>query len=80
MWLRKIEEEIEVVRKKMEESANLLGLGHPEVYQISLVLDELHNLWEKEHQKQKAEKIYHIRVHSPRIKETAYCSLYKVVV
>ncbi len=43
-----LKEELEKVRKRMEEAADCLGLSHPTVYQLSLELDELHNMWEKE--------------------------------
>lgn len=56
MWKRTLEEEIEAVRKKMEDTAQHLGLGHPKVYQLSVELDRLHNEWQKQHSMQKKEK------------------------
>lgn len=45
MWKRKLEEQIEATRKKMEDTAKVLGIGHPKVYQLSVELDQLHNEW-----------------------------------
>ena len=43
-----LKEKIENARRRMEEAASHLGLNHPEVYELSRELDELHNLWEQE--------------------------------
>ncbi|MBA4602298.1 Spo0E family sporulation regulatory protein-aspartic acid phosphatase [Thermoactinomyces mirandus] len=43
-----LKERLETVRRRMEEAADCLGLNHPTVYQLSLELDQLHNMWEKE--------------------------------
>lgn len=49
MLQRVLEQRIEVARRKMEDNAMVLGLGHPKVYQLSQELDRLHNQWEKEY-------------------------------
>jgi Spo0E like sporulation regulatory protein len=45
---KRLEQEFEVVRRKMEEAATRLGMDHPEVHRLSRRLDRLHNqmLWE----------------------------------
>lgn len=43
--LKRLEQEIEQVRMKMEQSATEKGITHPEVYKLSKELDRLHNLW-----------------------------------
>lgn len=64
---------MEVLRRKMEVTALDLGLGHPNVYELSQELDELHNQWQKEcaDESKTVEKIYRIRSHSATIREVA---------
>ncbi|MBD1370900.1 aspartyl-phosphate phosphatase Spo0E family protein [Hazenella sp. IB182357] len=64
-----LEEQIEGLRMEMEDTAMRLGLGHPKVYQLSLELDRLHNLWEKEKQGQVC--LYAFGTHDSKIKEPA---------
>jgi hypothetical protein len=65
-WFRSLEEKIEAVRKRMEETALRLGIGHPKVYQLSRELDLLHNQWEQENAKSKENKnnVYPLRTHT----------------
>lgn len=59
MWKRKLEEKIEATRKKMEDTAKVLGIGHPKVYQLSVELDELHNEWHQRHNRNSSFYTYH---------------------
>ncbi|MBA4493745.1 aspartyl-phosphate phosphatase Spo0E family protein [Paenactinomyces guangxiensis] len=73
-----LKEKMEAVRRKMEEAAKVLGLGHPKVYQLSRELDQLHNQWEKECARRKSEKIYRIHPHASQTKERAQIKMYNV--
>ncbi|RAL27127.1 hypothetical protein DL897_02755 [Thermoflavimicrobium daqui] len=56
----------------MEVTALDLGLGHPNVYELSQALDQLHNEWHREYAKEldkSVERIYPIRPHSSTIRE-----------
>jgi hypothetical protein len=53
-----LEERIESLRVKMVESALLLGIGHPAVYELSVELDNLHNEWQKNWQQSKQDRNY----------------------
>jgi chromosome segregation ATPase len=77
-WLRSLEEKIEVLRKKMEETAMQLGISHPKVYQLSRELDHLHNQWEREHANRKKAKgnIYSLR---PQVPEKADLNMVKAI-
>lgn len=66
-----LEERIENVRIKMVESALLLGIGHPVVYELSVELDKLHNEWQKNWQKTKYERNYVLARQKQQIKEAA---------
>ncbi|WP_244527585.1 aspartyl-phosphate phosphatase Spo0E family protein [Lihuaxuella thermophila] len=79
MWTRTLEERMEAVRKKMEDTAMILGLGHPKVYQLSRELDHLHNQWERECAKKKGDKIYRIHCNASKVKERESIQIYKVV-
>jgi hypothetical protein len=57
-----LEERIETLRAKMVESALLLGIGHPAVYELSVELDNLHNEWQKNWQQSKHDRNY-MRTH-----------------
>jgi uncharacterized sporulation protein YeaH/YhbH (DUF444 family) len=67
-----MEERMEALRKKMEEAAQVWGLGHPKVYQLSRELDRLHNQWEREWGKKRKEndKIYRLHSRISNVKET----------
>lgn len=79
MWLRTLEERMEAVRKKMENTAMVLGIGHPKVYQLSRELDQLHNQWEQEKAKSKQEKVYHLHSNHSKTKENSLINVYNVV-
>lgn len=49
-WL---EQEIELVRMQMEQSAAEKGLTDPSVYKLSKKLDHLHNLWHRLHKEER---------------------------
>lgn len=53
-----LEERIEKLRVKMVESALLLGIGHPAVYELSVELDNLHNEWQRNWQQTKQDRNY----------------------
>jgi hypothetical protein len=78
MRKRALEEKMEAIRKEMEDVARMWGLGHPEVYELSQELDVLHNLWEKECAKKKAEKIYHIHPNASKVRERGMTLFYNV--
>lgn len=69
MWSRKLEEKIEEIRREMEQVAMNQGITHPEVYQLSLQLDQLHNQWQKEYTKKKRETHYYLSGHTLHVKE-----------
>lgn len=79
MLKRKLEEKIEVVRKRMEDTAMMMGLGHPVVYQLSLELDQLHNEWQK-FCTQRKENVYQMRKNSMHVKENTKIKRYQHVV
>lgn len=70
MWSRKLEEKIEAIRKEMEKVAMDQGITHPQVYELSLQLDQLHNQWQKEHMKKKREKKRSLRERAFQVKES----------
>ncbi|KPC69323.1 MULTISPECIES: aspartyl-phosphate phosphatase Spo0E family protein [Laceyella] len=72
-------ERMECVRKRMEKAALDLGLGHPQVYQLSQELDHLHNMWEKSCSGRKRENVYHIRSSMVQSKEANEHIRYKVM-
>lgn len=78
MWKRKLEEKIEVVRKKMEDTAKVMGMGHPVVYQLSVELDRLHNEWHRICG-DKRENIYQIRKNNIHVKECPAIEVYQHV-
>ena len=69
LWSRKLEEKIEEIRREMEQVAMNQGITHPEVYQLSLELDQLHNQWQKEYTKKKHETDYYLSSHTLHVKE-----------
>lgn len=77
MWSRKLEEKIEAIRKEMEQVAMDQGITHPQVYELSLQLDQLHNQWQREYMKKKCEKKYSLRQHAFQVKEKSTVSLYQ---
>lgn len=77
MWSRKLEEKIEAIRKEMERVAMDQGITHPEVYQLSLQLDQLHNEWQKEYMKKKCEKKYSLKQRAFQVKEKSMVTLYQ---
>lgn len=81
MLQRILEQRIELARKKMEDSAMILGLGHPKVYQISQELDRLHNQWEKEYgfEHRQSEQRYRYEANLMNVNESEM-DLYKIVV
>lgn len=81
MLQRVLEQRIEVARKKMEDSAIVLGLGHPKVYQLSQELDRLHNQWEKEYgfEHKQTEQFYRYESKPIHVNEPGL-DLYKIVV
>lgn len=80
MLQRVLEQRIELARKKMEDNAMILGLGHPKVYQLSQELDRLHNQWEKEYgfEHRQSER-YHYDSKLIHVNESGM-GLYKIVV
>lgn len=81
MLQRVLEQRIELARKKMEDSAMILGLGHPKVYQLSQELDRLHNQWEKEYgfEHRQSEQSYRYEGNLIHVNE-ARIERYKIVV
>ena len=71
MWSRKLEEKIEAIRKEMEKVAMDQGITHPQVYELSLQLDQLHNQWQKEHMKKKRGKKHSLRNRAFQVKESS---------
>lgn len=53
------------------------GIAHPQVYQLSLQLDQLHNQWQQEHCKQKQEKTYFVSHQTFQVKERSSNSMYQ---
>ncbi|SHE81390.1 Spo0E like sporulation regulatory protein [Seinonella peptonophila] len=47
MQSRKLEEKIEVLRRQMVQYAMSVGFSHPQVYRLSVYLDQLHNRWHR---------------------------------
>jgi fructosamine-3-kinase len=78
LWQRILEQRIEMVRKKMEDTAVVLGLGHPKVYYLGQELDRLHNQWEKEYGFQR-KQTYGYDTKPQYVKESNQ-DLYKIVV
>jgi len=74
VWIHTLKEKMETTRKRMEEAAMTFGLNHPEVYELSLELDRLHNQWEKACllRKHEAERVYAIRTPIQQIKESPH--------
>jgi hypothetical protein len=58
LWSRELEEQIEAIRREMEQVAIHQGITHPQVYQLSLQLDKLHNQWQKQQTKESREPAY----------------------
>lgn len=77
MWQRKLEEKIEAARKKMEDTALALGMGHPKVYQLSVELDRLHNEW---HQIAKQNSSNYFPFHSKTTHAKEHSVYYRTVV
>ncbi|MDQ0416572.1 hypothetical protein J2Z48_000739 [Croceifilum oryzae] len=78
MLKRKLEEKIEVVRLQMEETAKIMGIGHPIVYQLSVELDQLHNEWHRMCGG-KRKNIYKIRKNHIHVKECSAIEMYQYV-
>lgn len=72
-------ERMESVRRRMEKAALDLGLGHPQVYQLSQELDDLHNMWEQVCSVRRRENVYHIRSNMVPAKEVNEHKRYKVM-
>ncbi|MFC7439710.1 Spo0E family sporulation regulatory protein-aspartic acid phosphatase [Laceyella putida] len=72
-------ERMECVRRRMEKAALDLGLGHPQVYQLSQEMDRLHNMWEQACSGRKRENVYHIRSNMVPTKEANEHKRYKVM-
>ncbi|MGA8941357.1 MAG: Spo0E family sporulation regulatory protein-aspartic acid phosphatase [Thermoactinomyces sp.] len=73
-------EELEKVRKRMQEAADCLGLNHPKVYQLSLELDKLHNMWEKElFTKKDSDRIYPFCSPMSTVKERAKHTMMRAI-
>lgn len=78
MWSRKLEEKIEAIRREMEKVAMEQGITHPQVYELSLQLDQLHNQWQREHMKKKDEKKHSLQERVFQVKESNL-SLYQTI-
>jgi hypothetical protein len=66
----KLEERIEQLRIEMVESALLLGIGHPAVYELSVELDKLHNEWQRNWQQSKQDRTYICTLPKQQIQES----------
>lgn len=76
MWQQTLEEQMETVRRKMEEMALTLGLNHPKVYQLSQELDQLHNQWELE---RRNERRYRLHLHTSQTNEHTDEKIYRII-
>ena len=57
-----LNEKIEAIRRRLESRAMDIGLDHPEVYQLSCELDQLHNLWERERVQERRNICYNTNI------------------
>lgn len=74
--MKGLEEEMERLRRMMQQQAVELGLNHPDVIRISQQLDELHNQWNRwqnpsAQSQAPHQAAYIIKRYTSRIKEAA---------
>lgn len=79
MEVWELEKRMEELRKKMVELALKLGIGHPDVYELSVELDKLHNEWQKDWQKLKLNKMYLRSEQISHLQEVVKDGYYSVV-